>query len=37
MLEQLKQAGFSTVSALCYYSRDYGYLGGEQIQFIAEK
>ena len=30
-------AGFSTVSALCYYSRDFGYLGGEQIQFLAEK
>ncbi|MEP6686110.1 MAG: class I SAM-dependent methyltransferase [Verrucomicrobiota bacterium] len=37
MLDQLKRAGFSKVSALCYYSRDYGYLGGEQIQFLAEK
>jgi SAM-dependent methyltransferase len=37
LFEQLKRAGFSTVSALCYYSRDYGYLGGEQIQFLAEK
>lgn len=37
MLDQLKEAGFSAVSVLCYYSRDYGYLGGEQIQFIAEK
>jgi SAM-dependent methyltransferase len=36
MLEQLKQAGFAKVSALCYYSRDYGYIGGEQIQFLAE-
>jgi len=37
ILDQLREAGFSTVSALCYYSRDYGYLGGEQIQFLAEK
>ncbi len=37
MLDQLKLAGFSAVSALCYYSRDFGYLGGEQIQFLAEK
>jgi SAM-dependent methyltransferase len=37
MFEELKAAGFSTVSALCYYSRDFGYLGGEQIQFLAEK
>ena len=37
MFEQLKVAGFSTVSALCYYSRDFGYFGGEQIQFLAEK
>ncbi|MDP9254134.1 MAG: class I SAM-dependent methyltransferase [Verrucomicrobiota bacterium] len=37
MMQQMKETGFSTVSALCYYSRDYGYLGGEQIQFFAEK
>lgn len=37
MLQQMKETGFSTVSALCYYSREYGYLGGEQIQFLAEK
>jgi SAM-dependent methyltransferase len=37
MFEQLKAAGFTTVSALCYYSRAFGYLGGEQIQFLAEK
>jgi 2-polyprenyl-3-methyl-5-hydroxy-6-metoxy-1,4-benzoquinol methylase len=37
MFEQLKVAGFSTVSTLCYYSRDFGYLGGEQVQFLAEK
>jgi hypothetical protein len=37
MLQQMREAGFSSVSALCYYSREYGYLGGEQIQFLAEK
>jgi hypothetical protein len=37
MLEEMKQAGFSTVSALSYYSLEYGYLGDNQIQFLAEK
>ena len=37
MLEQVKQLGFSKISALLYYSRDYGYLGDGQIQFFAEK
>ena len=37
MLEEMKQAGFSAVSALSYYSREYGYLGDKQIQFLAEK
>jgi SAM-dependent methyltransferase len=37
MLQQMSEAGFFSVSALCYYSREYGYLGGEQIQFLAEK
>lgn len=37
MLDELKLAGFSSASALCYYSRDFGYFGGEQIQFLAEK
>lgn len=37
MLDQMKQAGFRNVYGLLYYSTDYGYLGGEQIQFIAEK
>src|SRR5204862_15436 len=35
--QEMSEAGFSSVSALCYYSREYGYLGGEQIQFLAEK
>jgi hypothetical protein len=33
----MSEAGFSSVSALCYYSRGYAYLGDEQIQFLAEK
>ena len=37
MLQQMSGAGFSSISALCYYSREYGYLGDEQIQFLAEK
>ena len=37
MLEEMKQAGFSSVSALYYYSLEYGYLGDNQIQFLAEK
>jgi SAM-dependent methyltransferase len=37
MLQQMTEVGFSSVSVLCYYSREYGYLGGEQIQFLAEK
>ena len=37
MLEQMKQAGFSSAQALIYWSRDFGYLGKEHIQFIAEK
>jgi hypothetical protein len=32
-LEQLRQAGFRNVWALCCYWLDYGYLGGEQLQF----
>ena len=37
MLDQVKRAGFARAWALLYYSRDYGYLGNEQIQFLAEK
>ena len=37
MVEEMRQAGFSSVSALSYYSREYGYLGDKQIQFLAEK
>jgi SAM-dependent methyltransferase len=37
MLEEMKQADFSNVSALSYYSLEYGYLGDNQMQFLAEK
>ncbi len=37
MFEQLQQAGLQNVWALYYYSPDYGYLGDEQLQFLAEK
>ena len=37
MLEEMKEAGFSTVSALSYYSLEYGYLVDNPIQFLAEK
>jgi lipopolysaccharide biosynthesis protein/SAM-dependent methyltransferase len=37
MLEQLKVAGFDGASAYFYWSKEFGYLGGEQIVFIAEK
>jgi SAM-dependent methyltransferase len=37
MFGQLQQAGFHNVWALCYYSPDYAYLGGEQLQFLPEK
>lgn len=37
MLEEMKQAGFSSVPALSYYSLEYGYLGENQMQFLAEK
>lgn len=37
LLDELKEAGFKTSYALFTYSKEYGYLGGEQIFFIAEK
>ena len=37
MLDQLREDGFSSVSALLYYSRDFGYIGGGQMQFLAER
>jgi SAM-dependent methyltransferase len=37
MFEEMKQAGFSSVSALSYHSLRYVYLGDKQMQFLAEK
>jgi Methyltransferase domain len=37
MLEQVREAGFDRVSALLYHSSDFGYLGRNQIQFLAVK
>ena len=37
MLDELRAIGFEEVSALLYWSSDYGYLGGEQIIFTAKK
>lgn len=37
LLEAMKRAGFGSASALLYWSRDYGYLGGEQALFLATK
>ena len=37
MLAQVRAAGFTHVSALLYHSANYGYLGADQIQFLAVK
>lgn len=37
MLDQMRAAGFRDAYALCYYSIEFGYLGGEQFMFIAIK
>lgn len=37
ILDDLKSIGYQNAYALFSYSKDYGYLGGEQIFFIAEK
>ncbi|GAB3789168.1 hypothetical protein GCM10028797_23830 [Dyella agri] len=37
MLEQLKRVGFEEAEAICYWSRDLAYLGGEQFAFVARK
>ena len=37
MLEQVKNSGFSAAYAFLYRSEIFGYLGGEQMLFIAEK
>lgn len=37
MLDQIRAAGFRDAYALCYHSMEFGYLGGEQFIFVAEK
>jgi hypothetical protein len=37
MLTQVREAGFSSASALLYHSEDFGYLGAKQVQFVATK
>jgi SAM-dependent methyltransferase len=37
LLDDLADAGFSNASACGYWSRDLGYLGGHQLQFVAMK
>ena len=37
MLDQVKEAGFDKAYAFLYRSEIYGYFGGEQVLFIAEK
>lgn len=37
LLNEMRQLGFVDVYAACYWSKDYGYLGPEQISIIAKK
>jgi hypothetical protein len=37
MFDQMRAAGFRDSYALCYHSREFGYLGGEQFMFVAIK
>ena len=37
LLDELRTAGFADVYATCFYSLEFGYLGGEQFLFIARK
>src|SRR5690606_12010607 len=37
MLDELRAAGFAKACALVYWSRELGYLGGEQLLFVATK
>jgi len=37
LLDELKAMGFKDATALLYWSRELGYLGGEQILFTATK
>ncbi len=37
LLEELRAMGYDDVAALCYWSAESGYLGGEQVVFTARK
>jgi hypothetical protein len=37
MLEELRRAGFESAEALLLWSGRFGYLGGEQLLFVARK
>lgn len=37
LLEQMKTIGFKEPAAVFYWSREYGYLGGDQLLFMARK
>jgi SAM-dependent methyltransferase len=37
LMLKLREAGFSSACALLYWSRELGYLGGEQVMFLARK
>lgn len=37
MLDQMCEAGFKDAYALCFHSIEFGYLGGEQLMFVATK
>lgn len=37
MLNELKETGFRDAYAMLYWSRGFGYLGGEQVLFVARK
>ena len=35
MLEQVREVGFRDAYAVLFWSREFGYLGGEQLLFVA--
>ncbi len=37
ILEDLRAVGFKHSQALIYWSKEFGYLGGEQLIFVARK
>ena len=37
LLDDLKSAGFETATAMIYWSKEFAYLGENQILFLAEK